>query len=276
MGLTVGLGPASASGGGGGGGVQNLFKLDFVSTTATAQVTDTSISEFPLVDTSMVTDMTKMFYSCSQLKSIPSLNTSKATKMSNMFYGCSNLESIPVLDTSNVTTMDNMFFNCSNLESIPMLDTSNVTTMDSTFRGCTKLKTIPLSDTSKVLNMSSTFNGTSIEEFSGFDTSSVTRMSGTFANCVLLKKVIMDVSSCSSLSPFSSCYVLETALLKGLKTSLTMTNSAVSKESVLYIFEHAQDVSVALTIRLHSDVFNQLTADEIAIATQKGFSVVSS
>lgn len=42
-------------------------------------------------------------------------DTSSVTNMSYMFYNCSNLTTIPQLDTSSVTNMNNMFYNCSKL-----------------------------------------------------------------------------------------------------------------------------------------------------------------
>ena len=49
-------------------------------------------------------------------------DTSNVTDMSNMFYSCSSLTSVPQLDTSNVTSMDSMFNVCSRLEEIHMIN----------------------------------------------------------------------------------------------------------------------------------------------------------
>ena len=73
-------------------------------------------------DTSNVTDMSYMFYSCSSLTSIPQLDTSKVTNMKYMFYSCSSLTSIPQLDTSNVTNMSYMFSYCFSLTTIHMIN----------------------------------------------------------------------------------------------------------------------------------------------------------
>ena len=228
--LTIGLGPAFV-GSGGGGGAQSVFKLAFVETTATAKVTDTSITDFPLVDTSMLSTMSEMFRGCSNLKTIPQLDTSKATTMYRMFYNCSKLESIPLLDTANVTNMDYMFY-YTNIKSVPLLDMSNVTTAK---------------------NM---FSNSAIEHVPELDVS--------------------NIGSSGMSSFFSNAYSLKTCLLIGLRETLEIHySSSLEKDSVLHIFNHAQTVSAAKTIKLHKNVFNQLTADEIAIATQKGFSVVS-
>ena len=71
-------------------------------------------------------------------------DTSNVTNMSYMFFYCTNLQTIPQLDTSNVTTMYNMFYSCSKLKTIPQLNTSSITNMNSTFSDCVKLKTIDI------------------------------------------------------------------------------------------------------------------------------------
>ena len=45
-------------------------------------------------------------------------DTSEVTNMSYMFYYCSNLTTIPQLDTSNVINMNRMFYYCSKLTTI--------------------------------------------------------------------------------------------------------------------------------------------------------------
>src|SRR5574344_1362875 len=56
-------------------------------------------------DASNVTNMSDMFFICSNLKTIPLLDTSKVTNMSGMFSGCTKLTTIPQLDTSKVITI---------------------------------------------------------------------------------------------------------------------------------------------------------------------------
>ena len=71
-------------------------------------------------------------------------DTSNVTDMSFMFYGCSNLITIPQLDTSNVTNMDQMFYSCTNLLNTLKLDTIKVTNMYRMFYQCKKLTTIDI------------------------------------------------------------------------------------------------------------------------------------
>lgn len=89
--------------------------------------TNSTFTEIPSnLDTSNVTDMSKMFYECSNLTSIPQLNTSNVTNMNWMFHSCSLLATIPQLDTANVTNMDSIFYNCSSLTTVEGIDFSGL------------------------------------------------------------------------------------------------------------------------------------------------------
>ena len=72
----------------------------------------TSLKKLSL-NTSSVTNITKMFSGCSSLTSVDlsSLNTSSVTNISNMFYGCTSLTLINLnnCDFSNVDSMSYMF-----------------------------------------------------------------------------------------------------------------------------------------------------------------------
>jgi surface protein len=101
-----------------------------------------------------VTDDNKALYGVLTAKNIstykerivylPKIDTSSVTNMSNMFYSCSSLTAIPLLDTSGVTNMSKMFNYCSSLTAIPLLDTSSVTSMSYMFDYCSSLTTANL------------------------------------------------------------------------------------------------------------------------------------
>ena len=103
---------------------------------------------FKDVDTSNVTDMNGMFYSCSSLTSldVSKFDTSNVTDMNGMFEECSSLTSLDLsaFNTNKVTDMSYMFNYCGSLTSLDVSgwDTSNVTEMSYMFHGCNALKTI--------------------------------------------------------------------------------------------------------------------------------------
>lgn len=254
MGLLVGLGPAYAGGGDGNAG-KSIFDLDFVETTVKGKVTDAYIAEFPDVDTSMITDFSSFFKDCHMLEYVPNLKTGKSQLFDYTFYGCLKLKEVPLIDTSNATGMTATFYNCAAIKAIPQLGTSKVTSISQLCYGCTSLESVPALDFSEVRSGSNAFSG-----------------------CSALKTVgpltIPNMTSASSM--FRNCYALENCFLIALKTGISFEfSSKLTKESVLYIFENAQTVTTTQTITLHADTFAQLTEAEIAVATEKGFSVVS-
>ena len=167
-----------------------------------------TFTEISQLDTSNVTDMSKMFYECVNLISIPQLDTSKVTDMSGMFTACYELTSVPRLDTSSVTNMNNMFNQCSKLTTIPMLDTSKVTDIHSMFQSCSSLTTIPMLDTSKVTDISGIFYRcerlTSVPKL---NTSNVTDIHSMFQYCSSLTTIpLLDTSNVTIMANmFNSC-----------------------------------------------------------------------
>ena len=180
----------------------------------------------------------------SKLVSLSYLNTSNVTDMSSMFYNCSNLISVDVssFDTSNVTTMSYMFSFCNNLASIEGLssfNTSNVTSMTWMFYNCYKLTSLDLSsfDTSKVTNMNGMFGYcqalTSIEGLGSFNTSNVTSMNDMFYNCYKLTSLDLssfDTSKVTSMDKmFNYC-----SALKSLNVSNWDVRKVTNMSSMFY------------------------------------------
>ena len=83
------------------------------------------------VDTSNVTNMSRMFYDCSGLTSldVSNFNTSNVTYMTAMFNRCTSLESLDLSgwDVSNVSDMMYMFIRCSKLKTIRMVGCNSTT-----------------------------------------------------------------------------------------------------------------------------------------------------
>lgn len=67
-------------------------------------------------------------------------NTSDVTNMSQLFYSCTALTTVALFDTSNVTIMAYMFCDCDLLTSIPLFNTSKATNITSMFRNCYKVE----------------------------------------------------------------------------------------------------------------------------------------
>ncbi|NUG39833.1 BspA family leucine-rich repeat surface protein, partial [Lactobacillus mellis] len=187
--------------------IQGLENLDTSQVTNMSRMfafcenlTSLDVSHF---NTSKVTDMDMMFDFCKNLTNldVSHFNTSKVTDMDMMFDFCENLTNLDVSqwDTSQVTDMSDMFDLCHNLTNLDVshFDTSQVTNMSEMFEECETLTSLDVShfDTSQVTNMDMMFyecqNLTSLD-VSHFDTSQVTDMSGMFMSCWNLTS--LDVS----------------------------------------------------------------------------------
>ena len=218
-----------------------------------------SLTYIPLLNTSNVTDMYSMFDGCDSLTTIPQLNTSKVTNMYSMFAGCDSLTSIPLLDTRSVTNMSYMFRMCTSLTTIPLLDTHNVTDMSYMFNGCSSLTTIPQLNTHSVTNMKSMFDGcNALTSVSRLDATSLTTASNMFG---------YNWNRLNKFTDFGG--------LTGLKIDFDLSPcTALTKESLLNVFNEAADVTASpKTLTLGETNLNKLTAEEKAIATNKGWTL---
>ena len=108
-------------------------------------------------------------------------DTSTVTNMSELFYSCSSIQELDVgvLDTSAVKTMEYMFARCESLHTLDLrtFNTSQVTNMGSMFFQSCQLSDLDVSsfDTSQVTNMDWMFYCCNLEklDLSSFDTSQV-------------------------------------------------------------------------------------------------------
>ena len=206
----------------------------------------TALKQIPLFNTSKVTNMQSTFFKCQKLKTIPLLNTSKVTQMNYFMQNCDSITTIPLIDTSSVNTMYGAFQNCKNLEVFPQLDTSNVTEARMLFSGCFKLKTVPLLNANKMDWISNIFQScSSLEELGGFANLG-NGYTATSDNDYDRK---MNLSNCTKLTHDSLINVINNLYdiaAKGVKTQ---------------------------QLALGSRNLAKLTAEEIQIATDKGWSV---
>lgn len=227
-----------------------------------------------LFDVSNVTDMSYMFYNCSGLTGeldLSTWNITNAITLKCFFNNCSKLTNINVStwNFSRVTDMSYMFEKCSGLTGLSLLNfnTENVKTMFGMFSSCTGITELNLSN---------------------FETSSLTETSYMFQNCKLLASLNLSSFETTNITimtnMFSGCTALTNLQLPDLGhnegcTTLDLTPcSALTKDSILYLFNNAFDRSAAgytkaFTIKLNATTKALLSDDELAIATNKGFTV---
>ena len=146
-----------------------------------------SLTSFPLIDTSSGTDFVNAWGSCSGLTSFPLIDTSAATTLYGAWVSCSGLTSFPLIDTSGVTDFNSAWSDCSSLTSFPLIDTSSGTDFGGTWNSCANLTAFPLIDTSIGTDFESTWNScSSLTSFPLIDTSSGTNFFKTWNSCTSL------------------------------------------------------------------------------------------
>ena len=256
------------------------------------------LSSVPALDTSNVINMNQMFNNCQSLSSVPALDTSNVTEMSGMFSSCKKLSSVPALNTSNVTNMGLMFAGCESLTTVPLLNTSNVTEMTGMFSGCHSLVEIPTLDTSKSKFLAAMFaKCSSLKQIPLLNTKSCIHINGMFEGCTSLETVpILDASNVGDISKiFKDCPSL--VMLGGLKNLGMNYSSAyyihankreytldlsysplLTHDSLMNVINNLYDIKSkgvkTQTLQLGNTNKAKLTAEEIAIATNKGWNVI--
>ena len=210
-------------------------------------------------DTENVVDMSYMFCGQKDITTIPAIDTHKVISMSYMFRNAFHLKTLPNLDTSNVKNMSNMF---SSYNSPPMLDTSSVQTatymfsQDSTvYAGYTGIRTIPLYDFSKVIRADYMFN-----------------------YCKYLKSIpALDFKELNySTGMFNGCFNLEEIHIKDIHYYFDISASTkFTREALVEIIGNLRDLtgSTAKTLKMGATNMAKLTADDIAVATDKNWTV---
>ena len=252
------------------------------------------IKEIPTLNTENLTTMYQFFNNCQNLTNIPNINTSNVTNMNTMFGSCKKLKTIPTLDTSKVTEMSNMFSGCTSLIEIPELYTNNVAGMIGMFANCDNLKTIPTMNTNKVTNMINMFYRSGITIIPELNTSKVTSVYNMFYMCSgLITIPKLNFESVTNVSSFlsSANNVVNIGGFENLGAAYSTTKSAnygyysleltsctkLTHESLMNVINNLYDIKTkgckVQSLRLGATNLAKLTAEEIQIATDKGFNV---
>lgn len=239
--------------------------------------------------TANVTDMNRMFQRCLSLVDLPDvLDTSKVTGMNSMFQACTSLTKVPSLsNTANVNDMSWMFQNCSALKEVPELSTAKVTTFYRMCQYCTSLQKVPTilnNDSSPTMN--SMFNACScLRNVPTF--SNISRINDMlyFANggAYNLKQPLLDLSTANLLVSFSitqaqgfkGLLVSSSAPWSGPSPQIEITDCGFDRTALVTLFNSLGTVS-GKVIRVTGNIgTSSLTADDLLIATNKGWTVTT-
>lgn len=263
---------------------------------------DLNLYFFPVVNVDNVTNMNYMF-SDTNLLVVPDLNTPKCDNLNGTFSGCSNLlyADLSSWTLSKVETVSYMFNGCKKVSTIILPKGLRPTYAENMFNSCTALTQVNIKDIdfSQCTNMASAFaNCDGLTVIPKLNTGNCTKLGSIFYgsdNLVRVEGIDMkSVSGDQSLfgSLFSDNKKLRYLLIKNfgnanMPTSYTsfkrlsywgandVTNNTDAKQSLIdtFITYSINRSSNPMTVTLHSNTYNKLTADEIQQAANKGYNL---
>ena len=182
------------------------------------------------------------------IKKLPELTVITGIRMNNFFDGMSNLTELKINMMNNVNSAYQLCYGCSSLKIIELKNTTNVSNMKEAFYSCKSLETLPA------------FNGSSLNY--------IERM---FQNCTNIKYAggIIDIGKAYE-TTVSENYVPYT-LSFGNAINLT-------HDSLMNIINNLYDIKTKgvkpqKLILGTKNLSDKLTSEEIAIATEKGWTV---
>lgn len=207
-----------------------------------------NLKKSPIKENTKIRGGSDLFHGCSNLTTIPKLDYSGAVNLSSFCYGCNNLREIPDINTTSILKYAHQaFYDCSNLVAIPNIDISNVSSLQSFGYRCRKITKIPK------LNLMS-----------------ATVIDGFLSYCYSLIEI-------GGFENLGQAYEI-TANANYYYYTLNLNNSCnLTHESLMNVINGLYDIKTkgcnTQQLVLGSTNLAKLTAEEIAIATEKGWSV---
>ena len=189
-----------------------------------------------------------------ELPEITLLNFGTYTRAINLFKDFQGLKKAPYIDTSAVnSSASSMFYNCQSLKEIPQYDTKKFTSCDSIFYNCISLETIPELD---------------------------------FSRCLMIYNAFYNCSKLTNLGGFLNLgkgYTYKTNNYRNYTLDLSYS-PLLTHDSLMNVINDLYDLNLTYNVAGGGTLYTQqlilgstniakLTAEEIAIATNKGFSV---
>lgn len=234
------------------------------------------VPDFSKFSSDMV-DLEYMFAECTNLTNTSNLakwDTSNVIIVNNMFQNCDEFTSITLFDTSNVVFADNMFQSCKYLRTIPEFDFSNVISAGGLLYGCTQLTTLPNMNFKKLRNF------TSLDSNNPwlYNVSTLTSIGKVDCDSIINFNYFLAKAN-NNLTEFGGVINLgKMPVVSNTNTTYGFNYAPnLTKESVLNIINGLYDrASVGysvLTLKLHANHLALLSEDEIAIATNKGWTL---
>ena len=235
------------------------------------------------IDTSNVTNLYSTFHYCSNLKTLDlsMWNVSKVTNMGSTFASCSSINTINLTnwDTSNVTRMDNMFESCHmnpTILGIEQFNVENVNDFERMFNNW-----VGRSDTKYVLDNFHTTSGTKFSYMFGWSYGKLISLASVdFSKARYVDYIFGNVSGIVKLNNHHNLGQSFIATASENNSYYTLNISKFTntpKENLVEIIDGLYDIKTAgvkaQSLILGSTNIAKLTSEEIAVATNKGWTV---
>lgn len=204
-----------------------------------------------------------MFSGCYNLKYINDnneLDLSNCISAVSLFSNCRKIKNVNLKNTRQITNFSNAFADCYNLKSVGEINTESCTNMSTMFSTCFNLKYVNLTDTSKVTNMFNLFlDCQNLQGIENINFESVSNIKNMFVRCYSLSNINNISNIKISGINFSECKILS------YDTLLRIINALYD-----YVSEGNEETH---TITLGSTNLAKLTEEEIAVGTEKGWTI---
>lgn len=257
---------------------------------------------FPIVNVDNVTQMEFMFKNTNLLV-VPNLNTPKCTNFMGIFSGCGNLlyADLSNWTLSNAESTTYMFEGCERVPTIILPKGMRPKSAEQMFYNCKALTQVNIKDIdfSQCANMGQAFsNCKGLTVIPNLDTRNCTYLSSIFSGADNLERVEgIDMKNVSSNQPLFGMMFSDNKKLRYLKiknfgnSNLSTSNTDFkrlsywgasdaadntdAKQSLIdtFITYSIDRSSNPMTVTLHSNTYNKLTADEIQQAANKGYNL---
>ena len=191
-----------------------------------------SLTSFPLIDTSSGQVFNDAWTFCSSLTSFPLIDTSSGTSFIGTWTFCSSLTSFPLIDTSSGTSFIGTWRFCISLTSFPLLDTSSGVIFEDAWNACANLTSFPLIDTSSGASFIGTWRFcSSLANYpaNAFDTNIATNYVNAFQLTNLTTQSIDDILVSLDTSGVSNGAFFQSGGQAPSATGLTARDNLVAK-----------------------------------------------
>lgn len=203
-----------------------------------------------------VTDMSRMLYYSMSLTGNVSFNMSGVTNMEGFLQGSNKINSVVLSNTDDVVNMAYAFFSCRNAISITISDTSKVTDFESSFYWCVNLKKISL-------NVESVED--TLDMFNDCDNIEEIHLTSFLKNA----RMIRTFYKCTSLS-----ILTVTAWPDADMSRINLDQSPLTHDSIVGLLNALPRASGNYSFQIGQTNIDKLTEEEVAIATNKGWTLV--